>query len=504
MIRRDAVVRSAVRRSFRSAMRRSKAGIVCACAAATVIALASQAALSGEIADACNQARERIRAAREELARTRKSIASSRAALKAEMAELEEKIRASEQAIEKLERRDAEAASEAEKLDSQIAETERELRRAFETVADNRKDIEAIASRVRPDREAFDAFDASIGRSANPDPLDAAGKLLAIYLQYFEDACRIRETSGEAMLPNGVVCRGKLLLCGAFGGSFVAEEGETRGLAIVPPGARGFHAVVGGMTRRERSALEEAAAGTGDIFPMVLDISGGAVTERQMRERSWKEWFEAGGPVMYPLALMAILAAMAVMERAFSLARMSADADKILARVLPLVRAGDMAGAAAAVEAEARRSPKPIHRVLKKGIACASSSAGDPEEAIEEAVMAEIPAMERFMGALAVFATVSPLLGLLGTITGMIRVFQILTVHGTGSGRLLSGGISEALITTEFGLEIAIPTLLAHVALNRRVRLIIADLESAANGLVAALREARAGRAAGGRGEPAR
>ena len=74
---------------------------------------------------------------------------------------------------------------------------------------------------------------------------------------------------------------------------------------------------------------------------------------------------------------------------------------------------------------------------------------------------------------------VAPLLGLLGTVTGMIHTFNLATIFGTGNAKLLSGGISEALITTEYGLYIAIPVLLAHAFFARRVRSIIGALERA-------------------------
>ena len=82
-----------------------------------------------------------------------------------------------------------------------------------------------------------------------------------------------------------------------------------------------------------------------------------------------------------------------------------------------------------------------------------------------------------------------PLLGLLGTVTGMIHTFRLVTVFGTGDARLLSGGISEALVTTEFGLMIAIPVLLVHAYLARRVRTIIGRLENRAIEFVGELKD---------------
>ena len=81
---------------------------------------------------------------------------------------------------------------------------------------------------------------------------------------------------------------------------------------------------------------------------------------------------------------------------------------------------------------------------------------------------------------LAVFGAVAPLLGLLGTVTGMIETFRVITLHGTGDPKLMSGGISEALITTELGLAVAIPIMLLHTVLSRRVDHVIGDMEKQA------------------------
>jgi biopolymer transport protein ExbB len=96
--------------------------------------------------------------------------------------------------------------------------------------------------------------------------------------------------------------------------------------------------------------------------------------------------------------------------------------------------------------------------------------------------------LERHLGTLAVLGGVAPLLGLLGTVTGMIHTFRLVTIFGAGNPRLLSGGIAEALVTTEFGLIIAIPVLLLHAYFSRRVRTITAALEHTLAGFVNSLK----------------
>ena len=91
-----------------------------------------------------------------------------------------------------------------------------------------------------------------------------------------------------------------------------------------------------------------------------------------------------------------------------------------------------------------------------------------------EKILRQVPSLERYLTPLAVCAGAAPLLGLLGTVTGMIHTFKTITIQGTGNAANLSAGISEALITTEVGLIIAIPALLLHAYLSRRVKKLVA------------------------------
>jgi biopolymer transport protein ExbB len=136
-------------------------------------------------------------------------------------------------------------------------------------------------------------------------------------------------------------------------------------------------------------------------------------------------------------------------------------------------RAGDAA-------ALAGKLPRPFRGVVAEGIAHRESSREDLEEIMHEAILIELPRLERHLVFLSLGAVVSPLLGLLGTVTGMIHTFNLIEIFGTVDPRLLSGGISEALITTMAGLSVAIPLVLLHALLSRRVRTITDGLEKGA------------------------
>jgi len=122
--------------------------------------------------------------------------------------------------------------------------------------------------------------------------------------------------------------------------------------------------------------------------------------------------------------------------------------------------------------------------VVKAGLNCWHLAREEMENALQEAILKEIPPMERYLSTLGMLAAIAPLLGLLGTVTGMIDTFHVITQHGTGDPRMMSGGISVALVTTMLGLSVAIPIMLAHTLLSRAVDNMIGQMEEKAVALV--------------------
>ena len=111
----------------------------------------------------------------------------------------------------------------------------------------------------------------------------------------------------------------------------------------------------------------------------------------------------------------------------------------------------------------------PAGAVLQRAIRMSSSSAEDVEEALYEEYLKAMPPLERGLPLIAIASATAPLLGLLGTVTGMIHTFSLINIFGTGDAKSLSSGIAEALVTTEFGLIVAIPALILHALLSRKV-----------------------------------
>ena len=125
----------------------------------------------------------------------------------------------------------------------------------------------------------------------------------------------------------------------------------------------------------------------------------------------------------------------------------------------------------------------PLGRVLKVGEENFNKDIDTLELKLAEAIMAERPSIERGIGAVRIISVVAPLAGLLGTVTGMIVTFQMITLYGTGDPKLMAGGISQALVTTVLGLLVAIPTTLLHSFTASSAKGIIGVLEEQSTGI---------------------
>lgn len=204
-------------------------------------------------------------------------------------------------------------------------------------------------------------------------------------------------------------------------------------------------------------------------------------------QRSLGEQVKYGGFIVWPILGIAVVVFILVLERIWFLKRRRFDAEAILTQLQPCIAVQDWEKCQRVCE---RYAVAPA-RVFSAGLPFVTRPRAELENVLQEAILAEIPAQERFLSTLAVLASIAPLLGLLGTVTGMIHTFELITFHGTGDPRMLSSGISEALVTTMFGLGVAIPTMLAHSLISRRVESRIADLEEKAISFVNRVTKAR-------------
>ena len=191
----------------------------------------------------------------------------------------------------------------------------------------------------------------------------------------------------------------------------------------------------------------------------------------------------AGGWVMPFIVLCSIIALAICIERQFALNRKKIAPPHLLATVWQQLRGEGLD----AQRLKSLRQGSPLGAILAAGLANRHQGRDVMRESIQEAASHVIHQLERYLNTLGTVAAVTPLMGLLGTVLGMISVFTEITTYGTGNAGALAGGISEALITTAAGLAVAIPSLVMHRHYTSRIESIVVDLEREAIKLVDAL-----------------
>lgn len=192
------------------------------------------------------------------------------------------------------------------------------------------------------------------------------------------------------------------------------------------------------------------------------------------------EIVQSGGWLMVPILLCSIVAAAISVERLWTLQRSRITPRNLLAQIWSAIKADDMD----AQKLRELRGSSPMGQVLAAGIANAKRSRDIMKEAMEEAAGQVGHDLERYLTSLGIIASISPLIGLLGTVVGMIKVFTALMLEGAGNANVLAGGISQALITTAAGLSVAIPALIFHRFFMRRVDELVVTMEQEAGKLV--------------------
>jgi biopolymer transport protein ExbB len=191
----------------------------------------------------------------------------------------------------------------------------------------------------------------------------------------------------------------------------------------------------------------------------------------------------AGGWVMPLIVLCSVLALAISIERYIALNPQKIAPPHLLATVWKQLKAGELD----AQRLKSLRQGSPLGKILAAGLANRSQGRDVMKESIQEAASHVVHDLERYLNTLGTVAAISPLLGLLGTVLGMIRVFTEITTQGTGNANALAGGISEALITTAAGLAVAIPALVMHRFYTGRIDTIVVGLEQETIKLVDAL-----------------
>ena len=299
--------------------------------------------------------------------------------------------------------------------------------------------------------------------------IEKVNYLFSQALTLLNDLGAMQTKPGHFFLDSGKKTQGNIIQLGniaAFGSS---QEG---GGSLVPAGGGDFKVW-------KSSGTESAAALNNNQQPDVLQLylfESRTNAVQETPEKTIKSIIDSGGPIGWVIVILGLIAVLLVAIRAYLLRSNSADTTHLTDQILNQLRSGDLEKAKKNCEDDSSAIGRVLHYTLRH----LKDDRDHMESIVYEAILQESGPLDRFGAAILVIASVAPLLGLLGTVTGMIETFDMITEFGTGDPKLLSEGISIALVTTELGLIVAIPTLLLGSLLTAWSRGIKRDMEHSA------------------------
>ena len=315
-------------------------------------------------------------------------------------------------------------------------------------------------------------------------------KMVSVLFDEIRASGEVKLTRGMIVDRQGVEREADLLILGNFTAIYSLDgksadthaaespslpDGDEIGFLLYSDQSQRFFALSKLPSRPIRENLREYMRG--DREDVYMDISKGAALRQLTHQLNLWEQIPKGGPIVWPIVAILALGALILLERVLFFLRKRIDSDKFMKTLEPLVLQDRWDECRALLE---KKRKKLIPKVLLTAIDFKDQSRVDMENVLQESILNEIPRIERFLSTLGMLAAIAPLLGLLGTVTGMINTFHTITYYGTGDPRMMSGGISEALVTTMLGLSVAIPIMLFHTLLSRRVETEIGKMEEKA------------------------
>ena len=313
-----------------------------------------------------------------------------------------------------------------------------------------------------------------VGEIGANDELPSLEDLRLLQLALLEEmaqSAQVVRFNAEITDPSGQKLQGEVVRVGSFvlvhDGKFLTRNSRTGALQILPRQPAG----------RFQNMAGDLGEATSGIVKMAVDPSRGQLLGLLIQAPNLGERLQQGGYVGYTIIGMGIIGFLIAVWRLVVLQGAGR-------RIRTQLRSSDP------------RDNNALGRILLVYDEHRSGNLDALALKLDEAIMREAPALERYQGIIKVFAAVAPLLGLLGTVVGMIITFQQLTLFGTGDPKLMAGGISQALITTVLGLIVAIPLVLLHSVVSSSSQGLVEILEEQSAGLIARKADADAVQAA--------
>jgi biopolymer transport protein ExbB len=284
----------------------------------------------------------------------------------------------------------------------------------------------------------------------------------------------------HALSPTGTKEKGKTALLGPVA-LFAAANGNTVGMVERQVGSL-EPSVVTVDPLLVPAMKQMVTTGSGEL---ALDATLGNALKLEAMKQTIVQKLAQGGPVMVPLLALGLSALLVALVKYFQLSRIHLATEADVQKVLGHVERGEENVALA----YARNIRGPAGDLLSTAIEHVNEKKEYIEEILYEKMLGARIKVERGLAFLALAATTGPLMGLLGTVMGMIATFKLISSHGSGDPKLLAEGISEALIATATGMAVAIPSLLLHAFLSRKAKGVIGSMEQTAVGFINGVKE---------------
>ncbi len=308
---------------------------------------------------------------------------------------------------------------------------------------------------------------APIADSKRFPSVDQLNTLWYLLLQEMTESGKVSRFDARILDTGGNPVQKTVIRIGTF--NAITDEGylrylpETETLMLLPRQPEG----------RILSLAREFVEAHDSWAPVAIDPSRGTLLEMLTHAPDWRERIQQGGVIGYIILALGLVGLLIVAIRLIYLLRVGFRVEAQLSNL------------------ELPQQDNPLGRILETTLSTRQTDPENLEALLDEAILREIPPLERGQALVKLITAVAPLLGLLGTVTGMIQTFQAISLFGTGDPKLMASGISQALVTTLLGLSVAIPLLFLHSLLVNRSRTIIQILEEQSAGLISLILEKR-------------
>jgi len=420
-----------------------------------------------------------LRKALEELAELQQSIAMQKEPIAKELNSLEDQALAKSRELDKAIRSKDNKLVDLNVLKNDVSARAEQVKFLAGVLTDfaNQFETRIHISEVAEFKEGV-ASSKAAGASKDLSDVEKLKAQVALVDQALDRAAQIvggRVYAGKALAAGGKLEEGTFAQVGPVV-VYASASSPNAGLAKLQVGSPETTIVDIGMDKLE--PIKSLTASSAGQLP--FDPSGGNALKIAATEESFSEHVAKGGIVMFPLLGLGVVSVIIGVLKYIQLSGIRTVRPRDLQIVLDRIKEGRPD---AAME-HAKGIQGPAGELMVAAVAHSEEKKEYIEEVLYEKMLSVRPSLERWLPLVALTAATAPLLGLLGTVTGMINTFRLISVFGTGDPKMLSSGISEALITTEFGLIVAIPALLIHAVCSRKVKGVLGSMEQTTVGFI--------------------